>query len=98
MSRFYFLLAILTAVSLSKRACPETIVNLTYPAPTLLFAEETEESPRLLEREFYDTIPIFNRKRNAHACMMSIVFLVLYPLGANASCGAVIVLEPGRRH
>lgn len=29
-----------------------------------------------------DTYKIFNRKRNAHACIMSIVFIVLYPLGA----------------
>jgi uncharacterized membrane protein (DUF485 family) len=29
-----------------------------------------------------DTFQIFNRKRNAHACIMSIVFIVLYPLGA----------------
>ncbi|KFZ23941.1 hypothetical protein V502_01581 [Pseudogymnoascus sp. VKM F-4520 (FW-2644)] len=29
-----------------------------------------------------DSFEIFNRKRNAHACIMSIVFIVLYPLGA----------------
>lgn len=58
------------------------IANLTYLASTLVLAEELEERPRLLSREFDDTIKIFNRKRNAHACMMSIVFLVLYPLGA----------------
>jgi hypothetical protein len=29
-----------------------------------------------------DSLKIFYRKRNGHACMMSIVFLILYPLGA----------------
>ncbi|OBT54678.1 hypothetical protein VE04_05686 [Pseudogymnoascus sp. 24MN13] len=29
-----------------------------------------------------DSFEIFNRKRNAHACIMSIVFIVLFPLGA----------------
>lgn len=29
-----------------------------------------------------DNFIIFNRERNAHACIMSIVFIVLYPLGA----------------
>ena len=31
-----------------------------------------------------DSYKIFNRKRNAHACIMSIVFIVLYPLGASS--------------
>jgi len=35
-----------------------------------------------LEKRDYDSIKILNRKRNAHACIMSIVFLVLFPLGA----------------
>lgn len=56
--------------------------NLTSPAPTLLLAEDMVESPNLLERRHAEPIQIFNRKRNGHACMMSIVFLVLYPLGA----------------
>lgn len=30
----------------------------------------------------FDSFKVFNRKRNAHACIMSIVFIVLYPLGA----------------
>jgi hypothetical protein len=34
------------------------------------------------EARSFDTFTIFNRKRNAHACIMSIVFIVLYPLGA----------------
>jgi len=58
------------------------MTNLTYPVSIPLLAEEREEDSRLLEREFYDSFKIFNRKRNAHACMMSIAFLVLYPLGA----------------
>jgi hypothetical protein len=32
--------------------------------------------------EYDDPIKIFIRKRNAHACLMSTVFLLLYPLGA----------------
>lgn len=39
------------------------------------------EDDALHKRDF-DTFIIFNRKRNAHACIMSIVFIVLYPLGA----------------
>jgi uncharacterized membrane protein (DUF485 family) len=35
-----------------------------------------------LERRDYDSYKILNRKRNAHACIMSIVFIVLFPLGA----------------
>lgn len=31
---------------------------------------------------FADSYKIFLRKRNAHACIMSIVFIVLFPLGA----------------
>ncbi|KAK5230301.1 hypothetical protein LTR47_007717 [Exophiala xenobiotica] len=31
---------------------------------------------------FQDSYKIFHRKRNAHACIMSIVFIVLFPLGA----------------
>ena len=31
---------------------------------------------------FEDTYDIYHRKRNAHACIMSIVFIVLFPLGA----------------
>jgi len=48
-------------------------------APELIFghSEATE-----LEKRDLDTYKIFSRKRNAHACIMSIVFIVLYPLGA----------------
>jgi len=34
------------------------------------------------QKRDFDTYKIFNRKRNAHACIMSIVFIVLFPLGA----------------
>ncbi|KAE9370889.1 hypothetical protein N431DRAFT_412660 [Stipitochalara longipes BDJ] len=51
-------------------------------ASQLVLASQQEESSTLLERTYEDPFKIFNRKRNAHACMMSIVFLVLYPLGA----------------
>jgi uncharacterized membrane protein (DUF485 family) len=34
------------------------------------------------QKRDFDTFKIFNRKRNAHACIMSIVFIILYPLGA----------------
>ncbi|KIX95321.1 uncharacterized protein Z520_08838 [Fonsecaea multimorphosa CBS 102226] len=46
--------------------------------------EESEPEYSLQKRGgFYlDGFKIFKRKRNAHACMMSIVFIVLFPLGA----------------
>lgn len=34
------------------------------------------------DQQDFNTFVIFNRKRNAHACIMSLVFIVLYPLGA----------------
>jgi uncharacterized membrane protein (DUF485 family) len=34
------------------------------------------------QKRNFDSFEIFNRKRNAHGCIMSIVFIVLYPLGA----------------
>jgi hypothetical protein len=36
----------------------------------------------LQKREDYDSYKITNRLRNGHACIMSIVFIILYPLGA----------------
>jgi len=38
----------------------------------------------LEERDFIDSYQIFNRIRNGHACIMSLVFIILYPLGAIA--------------
>lgn len=43
---------------------------------------ETAEQQHSLHRRTPDDYTIFKRKRNAHACMMSIVFIVLFPLGA----------------
>jgi hypothetical protein len=41
------------------------------------------ESSALQKRQaFDDSYKIFLRKRNGHACMMSIVFIVIFPLGA----------------
>lgn len=34
------------------------------------------------QKRDFDSFKVFNRKRNAHACIMSIVFIILYPLGA----------------
>jgi hypothetical protein len=51
----------------------------------MIFCQEAQDA--LDARDFnqkrdLDTFIVFNRKRNAHACIMSIVFIVLYPLGA----------------
>jgi hypothetical protein len=48
--------------------------------------ESDQSSPSQIDKRqgFEDSYKIFLRKRNAHACMMSIVFIVLYPLGAIA--------------
>lgn len=44
---------------------------------------ETEHEKSLQTRGYFeDDYKIFIRKRNAHACMMSIVFIVLFPLAA----------------
>ena len=51
-----------------------------YPVPTLLGENIEDDSSN--EPVYNDPLKIFYRKRNAHACMMSIVFLVIYPLGA----------------
>jgi hypothetical protein len=40
------------------------------------------EARNARQKRDFDSIKIFNRKRNAHACIMSIVFIILYPLGA----------------
>ena len=54
---------------------------LISPAPAVLLAEEISDDSSN-EIVYNDPLNIFYRKRNAHACMMSVVFLVLYPLGA----------------
>lgn len=45
-------------------------------------AHDALDARDLNQKRDYDTFTVFNRKRNAHACIMSIVFIVLYPLGA----------------
>jgi uncharacterized membrane protein (DUF485 family) len=50
-----------------------------------VFAQQLEanlDARDTLQKRDYDSYKILNRKRNAHACIMSIVFIVLYPLGA----------------
>lgn len=45
--------------------------------------EDPPAEPSLQKRAYFDdSYKIFIRKRNAHACMMSIVFIVLFPLAA----------------
>jgi hypothetical protein len=51
----------------------------------VILAQETHSQPNardVHQKRYGDTYQVFNRKRNAHACIMSIVFIVLYPLGA----------------
>jgi len=47
----------------------------------MIFGEELD-TRNVLDKRSFDTFKILNRKRNAHACIMSIVFIILYPLGA----------------
>jgi len=60
---------------------------LTF-APSLILGSDVlqprDDSPSsgLLEKRSYDSPKILSRKRNAHACIMSIVFIILFPLGA----------------
>ncbi|OCT52261.1 hypothetical protein CLCR_08923 [Cladophialophora carrionii] len=58
----------------------------TAAAATILSdADHLQQEPHaaLQKRAFYqDDFKIYKRKRNAHACIMSIVFIVLFPLGA----------------
>jgi len=54
-------------------------------APEMIVGQEVHtelDSREVHEARSFDTFKVFNRKRNAHACIMSIVFIVLYPLGA----------------
>lgn len=51
--------------------------------PEIILALKTHDSTENdLQKRDFDNFTIFNRIRNAHACIMSIVFIVLYPLGA----------------
>ncbi|KAL7944062.1 hypothetical protein V8C42DRAFT_327628 [Trichoderma barbatum] len=54
-------------------------------ASNLVLAQEIHnqvESRDAHTIERRDSFKVWNRERNAHACIMSIVFIVLYPLGA----------------
>jgi hypothetical protein len=82
MPPFHTRFIILTAISLSKQTTTEELVSLTCQVPTLLAKEITDDSSN--EIVYDDPLKLFYRKRNAHACMMSIVFIVLYPLGAKS--------------
>jgi len=54
-------------------------VALTSATATM----ESEQETSLQKRAFFeDSYKIYIRKRNAHACIMSIVFIVLFPLAA----------------
>jgi len=48
----------------------------------VLASNGSHENLKARKDDHYDSIKVLNRKRNAHACIMSIVFIVLYPLGA----------------
>jgi len=51
-------------------------------APEMILGQEGHDQQDVHQKRDFDTFQVFNRKRNAHACIMSIVFIVLYPLGA----------------
>ncbi|PTB63099.1 hypothetical protein BBK36DRAFT_1144160 [Trichoderma citrinoviride] len=60
-------------------------VLLLTLASNLVLAQEVKdqvESRDVHTIEPRDSFKVWNRERNAHACIMSIVFIVLYPLGA----------------
>ncbi|KAF2103924.1 hypothetical protein NA57DRAFT_70136 [Rhizodiscina lignyota] len=48
-------------------------------SPVPIFGQEVQDYEK---RDFSDSFIVFNRLRNGHACIMSITFIVLYPLGA----------------
>ncbi|KPI42059.1 uncharacterized protein AB675_5609 [Cyphellophora attinorum] len=58
--------------------CPYTPLAAADPSPDL------HTFPLEPRQAFDDSYKIYLRKRNGHACIMSIVFLVLFPLGAIA--------------
>ncbi|KIV81815.1 hypothetical protein PV11_03969 [Exophiala sideris] len=56
---------------------------MTVPVLGAMVESETSPDAQVDKRAFFDdSYKIFIRKRNAHACMMSIVFIVLFPLAA----------------
>jgi len=65
---------ILTLAALILAVAPEIVLGQV--------AEGQLQERQLHEKRDVDSYKILNRKRNAHACIMSIVFIILYPLGA----------------
>lgn len=57
------------------------VASMVVMASATAISETTLHQPER-RQGFDDSYNIYLRKRNAHACMMSIVFIVLYPLGA----------------
>ncbi|KAI1625052.1 hypothetical protein EDD37DRAFT_374677 [Exophiala viscosa] len=59
------------------------LCTLTVPVLGAMIESEASPDAHIDKRAFFDdSYKIFIRKRNAHACMMSIVFIVLFPLAA----------------
>ena len=78
-------LAMVAAVTAGKEnpANASSSIVLTTSSVTAGTTEDLTPNDPLQKRSFYkDDYKIFTRKRNAHACIMSIVFVVLFPLGA----------------
>jgi hypothetical protein len=66
---------------------PKIHLLTTSPsAPEMIYGEEVQGQldarGDALQKRSFDSFKILSRKRNAHACIMSIVFIILYPLGA----------------
>jgi len=69
---------------MSFRTITVTALIVAYAAELILTQEirDQQNGADVLQKRSFDDFVIYNRKRNAHACIMSIVFIVLYPLGA----------------
>jgi len=82
------LAALIVAFGLSFTLSYKATVANRNQAPEMIFGNEInsqlDSRDALDKRDFIDTYQVFNRIRNAHACIMSIVFIVLFPLGAIA--------------
>ena len=83
-----------TRATLAVTAALFAIISTTAAATTINSPSNLSNPPRLpvqpipdshhhtFQRRDEDAFNIFIRKRNAHACMMSIAFIVLFPIGA----------------
>ena len=83
-----------TMANLAATAILFTILSTTVTATTITSPSNSPTPTRLpiqpipnshhhtFQRRDEDAFNIFLRKRNAHACMMSIAFIVLFPIGA----------------